>query len=148
MDRVYFFDGQSLGAEDLNDGVNRLAENIKQRTVDFFSGGVVGKRTESFVQNDVNSKIKILPFVAYTKDGERIYMYTMISGLALDISSSTTDPLQKYRLRQQGDLADEDFGWLLNETYYIYVNYIEKYGKPVEQKSTGKFYPSRFYRYN
>lgn len=145
MDRVYFFDGQSLGAEDLNDGVNRLAENIKQRTVDFFSGGVVGKRTESFVQNDVNSKIKILPFVAYTKDGERIYMYTTISGLALDISSSTTDPLQKYRLRQQGDLADEDFGWLLNETYYIYVNYIEKYGKPVEQKSTGKFYPSRVY---
>lgn len=145
MDRVYFFDGQSIGADDLNDGINRLSENIKKRTVDFFSGGVVGKRSDTFVQNDVNNKIKIQPFVAYTKDGERIYMYTVISGLALDISTTTEDPMQKYRLRQQGALPDEDFGWLINETYYIYVNYIEKYGKPQVQSSTGKFYPSRVY---
>ena len=40
MDRTIFFDGQSVGAEDLNDTNARLIANIKQRTIDFFSKGV------------------------------------------------------------------------------------------------------------
>ena len=139
MERVNFFDGQSIEAEDLNASVDLIASNVKKRTVDFFSKGVIGERTAKFVQNDANNKIKILPFIAYSPTGERINMYTTIGGLALNISEETTDPMQKYRLRQQGDLPSTDFGWVSGETYVIYINYLEKAGKPKEQKTTGLF---------
>ena len=143
MDRTIFFDGQSVGAEDLNDTNARLIANIKQRTIDFFSKGVIGNKNSIFVHNGANNTVNILPFVAYTKTGERIYVYQTIGSLALDISASQTNPLFKYRLRQQGGLDPDNFGWEINEPYQIYVNYIEKGAKPKVHETTGVFYPTR-----
>lgn len=140
MERCYFFAGQRVSSEDLNAVSGTLGSEIKNRTIDFFSKGVIGLRSDVFVLNDINNTIRIEPFISYTGSGERINMYQEIRALALDLSNPT-----ERRLRQQGDLASENFGWETNVTYDIYISYIEKGGKPRAQVSTGVFYPTRVY---
>lgn len=140
MERAHFFDGQQIGASDLNSITTTLSSEMKNRTIDFFSKGVIGSNTDIFVLPDLGNTVKIKPFVAYTPSGERIYVYKEIRALALDLSTPT-----ERRLRQQGSLPVEDFGWEVNTTYDIYVAYIEKPGKPKAQTTTGKFYPTRVY---
>ena len=140
MERAYFFEGQQVAAEDLNAISDTLGEDMKNRTIDFFSKGVIGSNSDVFVLNDLNNTIKIEPFIAYTSDGERINMYKQIRSLAMDKS----DP-DEFRLRQQGTLAPEDFGWQPNTTYDIYIAYIEQGGRPKAQVETGDWYPTRVY---
>ena len=86
MERAYFFEGQQVAAEDLNAISDTLGEDMKNRTIDFFSKGVIGSNSDVFVLNDLNNTIKIEPFIAYTSDGERINMYKQIRSLAMDKS--------------------------------------------------------------
>lgn len=140
MERANFFEGQRISAEDLNAITDTLGTDMHNRTIDFFSKGVIGSQNTSFVLNGANNTIRIAPFIAYTANGERIDMYQEIVGLALDL----THPEER-RLRQQGDLLDDDFGWEPNVNYSIYVSYFEKGGKPKPQYETGVFYPTRVY---
>ena len=138
MERAYFFSGQRISADDLNTITTTLGKELRNRTVDFFSKGVVGSNTDVFVLNDLNNTVKIEPFVAYTAAGERIFVYKEIRALALDLTAT-----DEYRLRQQGDLAASDFGWIPNTNYDIYINYIEQPARPKPNVKTGKFYPTR-----
>ena len=140
MERTYFFAGQRVSQEDMNNITETLGYEIKHRTVDFFSKGVVGAINSVFVLNDTNNSIRIEPFIAYNNNGERINMYKEIRALGLDL----TNP-DEHRLRQQGTLDALDFGWKRDINYDIYVCYIEKAGRPQAQYSTGKFYPTRIY---
>ena len=140
MERAYFFSGQRLSSDDLNTLTSTLSSELKNRTIDFFSKGVIGSNTDVFVLNDLNNTIKIEPFIAYSTSGERIHMYTEIRALGLDLSAEN-----EYRLRQQGDLEPQNFGWLPNTNYDIYINYIEQPGRPKPNIKTGKFYPTRVY---
>ncbi len=138
MEQTFFFDGQQVEADDLNNISDTLGAQLKNRTIDFFSKGVVSGSSSSFVFNDINNTIQIYPFIAYTNTGERIDVYKTIRSLALKLS----DPSER-RLTNKGDLPDSDFGWELNTTYDIYVAYISKLARPRAHKTTGDFYPTR-----
>lgn len=140
MERAYFFSGQRVSDEDINTITSTISADVKHRTIDFFTPGVVGNNSDVFVLNDLNNTIRILPFVAYNTAGERINVYKEIGALALDLSKP-----EERRLRQRGNLEEQDFGWELNTTYDIYIAYIEKPGKPKAQYTTGIFYPTRVY---
>ena len=137
MERAFFFSGQQVESEDLNQITETLGEQMKNRTIDFFTKGVVGHDT-TYVVNDTYKTIKINPFVAYTNEGERIYMYKAIKALAMDL----TNPEEK-RLTHQGDLADDEFGWSVNTTYDIYVAYVEQPARPRAHTTSGEFFPTR-----
>lgn len=140
MERTYFFAGQRVSQEDMNNIVETLGSEIKHRTVDFFSKGVIGSNNSVFVLNDLNNTVRIEPFVAFNASGERINMYKEIRALGLDLTKEN-----EHRLRQQGSLDPVNFGWNRDIPYDIYVNYIEKAGRPQAQYTTGKFYPTRVY---
>ena len=137
MDRVYFFSGQQVENDDLNDISESLSSALKNRTVDFFYKGVVNSNAV-FVVNDRVPTIKINAFVAYTPTGERINVSRDIRGLALDLTNPTEN-----RLTHQGSLSDDQFGWEENVTYDIYVNYIEKSARPRAHKTENEYYPTR-----
>lgn len=138
MEQTYFFSGQEVEADDLNDISTKLGDQLKNRTIDFFSQGVISDASETFVFNDANNTIQIQPFIAYTNSGERINVYKTIRSLALKL----TDPDER-RLTQRGTLSPDEFGWEINVDYDIYVGYIEKVARPRAHKQTGEFYPTR-----
>lgn len=138
MEQVYFFSGQQVEADDLNAISDKLGDQMKARTVDYFSKGVVSDASGTFVFKDINNTIQVQPLIAYTNEGERINVYKTIRGLALNLSKPT-----ERRLTQQGTLAPEDFGWELGVEYDIYVSYITKPARPRAHNVTGDFYPTR-----
>jgi len=138
MERTYFFSGQNIEAEDLNNISDTLCAQMQNRVIDFFTKGVVGNDS-NYVVIDADNTVRINPFIAYGNDGNRIDVYQPIKRLALDLSHY---PDEK-RLTQQGTLADDEFGWEANVVYDIYVAYIEKPARPRAHNLSGEFYPTR-----
>lgn len=138
MERTNFFSGQEVEADDLTNITDTLSNQLKNRTIDFFTKGVVGSNS-NYVVNDSSNKIKINPFIAYTSEGERIDVYQEIRGLAKDLTKPT-----EYRLCQQGSLKDDEHGWEIAQDYDIYVGYICKPARPRAHTQTGEFYPTRY----
>lgn len=74
MDSIIFNNGTIVQASDLNDAQTRKADAIKNRFIDTRSYGVIeDKSPEQIVYTDGTS-LGIYGVVAYTKDGERIYI--------------------------------------------------------------------------
>ena len=74
MDSIIFNNGTIVQASDLNDAQTRKADAIKNRFIDTRSYGVIeDKSPEQIVYTDGTS-LGIYGLVAYTKDGERIYI--------------------------------------------------------------------------
>lgn len=144
MNRVSFFTGQSVSVEDLQYLQTSLADQIKTRTTDQFSKGVVSA-VGDYVAVDINTEtgvptMKFLPFAAYTASGERIDVYQEIRQLALDL----TKPGNR-ELGTQGILDNDSFGWETNIPYTICVKYIERAGRPRPNVNTHEPYGSRIY---
>lgn len=139
MEKSVFFNGLEIGADELNSLTSSLEYQIKKRTVDFFSKGVIGSNSDSFAINDVNNTLKILPFVAYTVDGERIYVYKEIRALAMDLSNP-----EERRLTQQGTLSAENFGWPIDTDLDIYVSYFISPASPKAHVTTKEFFPTKY----
>ena len=139
MEGTYFFSGITVESDDLNNVQDVLSKQIKERALDFFSKGILGKTSDVYVVNGLKNTINIQPFTALTPAGERVKVYKTIKSLALDLRNQETE----HRLSQQGEIPDEYFGWTPNIYYDIYVNYIEAYGSPRAHITSGEFYPTR-----
>lgn len=144
MNRVSFFSGQQLTTEDFQYMQTALEEQIKNRTTDQYSKGVVSPVSD-YVAVDINTAtgvptMKFLPFAAYTNSGERVDVYQDIRKLALDLTNSSNR-----ELGTQGILADSDFGWEVDTPYTICVKYIERAARPRPNVNNQEPYGTRVY---
>lgn len=144
MNRVNFFSGFEPKTEDFQYLQTALEEQIKNRTTDQYSKGVVSP-VDAYVDVDIKTAsgvptMKFLPFAAYTNSGERVDIYQDIRQLALDL----TDPSNR-ELGTQGILEDDQFGWEESTPYTICVKYVERGARPRPNKNTQLPYATRVY---
>ena len=139
MKRVNFFSGMSVQQEDLAYLQNTLNDEIKSRTANQYSKGVVSP-VGAYVGVDTNQTLRIYPFTAYTESGERIVVPSNIRKLALDLTDDSNR-----QLGTQGFLSDKDFGWRSDTPYLIVARYSEEGARPRPHYRTRKPYATRIY---
>lgn len=139
MNRTVFFSAQNIKTEDLNYAQESLIGEIKSRTTNQYSKGVVSPVGE-YVGVDIDQTIRVYPFRAYTESGEQVYVPDDKRQLALDLTDSSNR-----ELGTQGLLEDKDFGWESDTPYIIVAKYIEVAARPRPQYTTAKPYASRIY---
>ena len=82
MEGTYFFSGITVESDDLNNVQDVLSKQIKERALDFFSKGILGKTSDVYVVNGLKNTINIQPFTALTPAGERVKVYKTIKSQA------------------------------------------------------------------
>lgn len=139
MKRVNFFSGQMVQKEDLNYMQAALGDEIKSRTANQYSKGVVSD-VDAYVNVDSNNTIRVYPFKAYTESGEQVYVPEDVRYLALDLTDSS-----KRELGTQGLLEDKYFGWEVDVPYIICAKYIEEGARPRPNYRTREPFATRIY---
>lgn len=139
MKRVNFFSGQQVQQEDLAYLQNTLGDEIKSRTSNQYSKGVISPEAE-YVGVDTNQTLRIYPFRAYTNSGEQIVVPSDIRGLALDLTDDSNR-----QLGTQGFLEDSMFGWRQDTPYIIVARYMEEGARPRPHYRTREPFATRIY---
>lgn len=139
MNRVNFFSGQKVSAEDLNYLQEQIDLQIKTRTQAQYSKGIISDKG-TYANVDTNQTLMIKKLNAFTSSGDMVQIVSNIRMLALDLTNSTDR-----RLGTQGLLSDKDFGWEIDTPYDIVIQYIESGGRPRPHYRTRIASPTRIY---
>ena len=139
MNRVNFFSGQKVSAEDLNYLQEVVCGQVEDRTALQFSKGVISD-VGIYAEVDDGQTLRINALQAFTNSGKMIQIVSPVRRLALDLTDSTNR-----ELGTQGILSDDDFGWEEDTLYTIAIKYIEAGGRPRPHYRTRVAYPTRIY---
>lgn len=139
MKRVNWFSGQQVQKEDLSYMQSALIDEVKSRTANQYSKGVVSP-VGAYVVVDTNNTLRIRPFNAFTESGEQVMIPEDIRYLALDLTDDTNR-----QLGTQGWLDDDQFGWRSDTNYLIVAKYSEEAARPRPHYRTREPFATRIY---
>ena len=123
MNTVIFNSGQEVEPRDLMTSQLYLQNEIKDRSLDFISPGLLGT-TKQYVYIDANNTLRFEPFKALNANGEVMQLVKSVSKLALHLGSDD------WRLTTRGTLSLNEWGFTPGIKYYICAKYITKYTRP------------------
>ena len=123
MNTVIFNSGQEVEPRDLMTSQLYLQNEIKDRSLDFISPGILGTKKQ-YVYIDVNNTLRFEPFRALNINGEVMQLVKAVSKLALHLGSGD------WRLTTRGVLPLDEWGFTPGTSYYICAKYITKYTRP------------------